>query len=88
VTNNHVVADTGGHEISLEATIAKQSERNEAGADESATQQRASFRGMVLNVLTPEVRRLPGGTAPANGVVVTQIQAWNRSPPSICMRAT
>lgn len=65
------------HEITLEATIEKQSERNEGGAGESATQQRASFLGMVLSVLTPELRRLLGGTAPANGVVVTQIQAWS-----------
>lgn len=65
------------HEVSLEATIVRQPERNEAAAGGSATQQRASFLGMVLSVLTPELRRLLGGTAPANGVVVTQIQAWS-----------
>ncbi len=62
------------HEITLEATIAKQPERNGAGAGE-AIQQRTNILGMVLSVLTPELRRLLGGTAPANGVVVTQIQA-------------
>ncbi len=62
------------HEITLDVTVAEQSERTVAGTGESAAEQRVSILGVVLGVLTPELRRLLGLAASVSGVVVMQVQ--------------